>query len=1017
MIRQCLLSSRHPKAKANHRRILSKRPLAASSSNHNHNHNRHKDNSSDDNQRNTSNTITNDGDDNKQKEMNHIMKAFFQNRNTATNTSDKSSHRPFHHNNNRNHDNRNKQIQQQNWRSLLPKQQQNNQTPSLQKDATPPSLTQTTNSNNTNDSIRAFFQSTSARKTALSQPQQQPPHQPSSLSSSRGKFPWDLKPLQRPSTDATTPRTDFASVLNKYKTSPLNMEEQAESSASVTVTLPPNTTTTSLPRPPPRSGVGLAAPANPQPFTSPLSEMIRKMQLAQQQKQQQQQQESGNANTMNPLANEPRWRTSPLRALRHSSRLNNQQHSNNGHSSSVSKANDFLKAADSEQTRRRRPRKRQPIQVVLPSYNLSITETSLLFRQPKRHIERILRQLGVGQVTSLDRELLELVASECSHLQVVDQLQDKDHDSDEDEAIRMSWPVRPPVVTVMGHVDHGKTTLMDALRRRAPGNKMTTGSSKNNSSKSEKKKGKPANVGDIAGTEAGGITQVITAFQVALEGSDAAVTFLDTPGHAAFRNMRESGLEAADVIVLVVAAEDGLAAQSLEILRFYKSLLEQNVDISLVVAMNKIDQPGINLEECQYRLENQLLQEGLLIEGMPQTDGDCFGSPVPLYPISAKEGTGLDDLIEGLILQSEVMDLRSPTEEPANGILLDARIEKGLGVVVDAIVRSGSLKKGDVVVSGEHKGRVRMLQSTQGNTQVSEASASQPVRIMGFDSLPTAGDLFRVVESEEIAQEVIEKAAALKDTAENKSAVIAAVEIQGSGKDTLDKNWQSNLKEKYDIEEADSSIIRVPMVLKASADGTLMALQEALHSLMATSQYKLRLDIVQMAVGPVSENDMQLANESGAMVLGFDVKVPSLNETEVPVFQSKVIYTLLDSVRDAMAKRYLPPTMVEQIHGKADVQAVFSIGGVKTKVAGLRVLQGRLHRQKVNGVAIQYRVLGKDKTVKVASGKIISLKQFKQDVDEVGSGQECGLALEGYDQYEDGDIVECFSVSSKYEFS
>ncbi len=1007
MIRQCLPSSRHAKAIANHRRILSKRPLAASS---NHNHNRHKDNHSDNNRRSPSNTVSKDGDDNKQKELNHVMKAFFQNRNTAPNTSDKSSLRPFHHNNNRHHNNRNRTNEQQNWRPLFPKQQQNNQTSSLQKDTTPP-LTQTTNSNNTNDSIRAFFQSTSARKNAASQPQQQqqPPQQPSSLSSSRGKLPWDLKPLQRTSTDTTTPRTDFASVLDKYKTSSSNMERKTEPSSSVT---PPATnTTTSLPRPPPRSGVGLAAPANPQPFTSPLSEMIRKMQLAQQQKQQQQ--ESGNA--MNPLANEPRWRTSPLRALRQSSRINNQQHSNNGHNISVNKANDFLKAADTDRTRRRRPRKRQPLQVVLPSYSLSITETSLLFRQPKRHIERILRQLGAAQVTSLDRELLELVASECSHLQIVDQLQDKDHDSDEDEAIRMSWPARPPVVTVMGHVDHGKTTLMDALRRRAPGNKMTTGSSKNNI-KSGKKKGAPANVGDIAGTEAGGITQVITAFQVALEGSDAAVTFLDTPGHAAFRNMRESGLEAADVIVLVVAAEDGLAAQSLEILQFYKSLLEQNVDISLVVAMNKIDQPGINLEECQYRLENQLLQEGILVEGMPQTDGDFFGSPVPLYPISAKEGTGLDDMIEGLILQSEIMDLRAPKEEPASGILLDARIEKGLGVVVDAIVRSGDLKKGDVVVSGEHKGRVRILKSTQGNTQVSEASASQPVRIMGFDSLPTAGDLFRVVESEDIAQELVEKAAAIKDTAENKPAMMAAVEIQGSGKDTLDKNWQSNLKEKYEIGEADSSIIRVPMVLKASADGTLMALHEALQTLMATSKYKLHLDIVQMAVGPVSENDMQLAGESGAMVLGFDVKVPSSNETEIPVFQSKVIYSLLDSARDAMAERYLPPKMVEQIHGKADVQAVFSIGGVKTKVAGLRVLQGRLHRQKVNGVAIQYRVLGKDKTVKVANGKVLSLKQFKQDVDEVGSGQECGLALEGYDQYEDGDIVECFSVSSKYEF-
>lgn len=676
-----------------------------------------------------------------------------------------------------------------------------------------------------------------------------------------------------------------------------------------------------------------------------------------------------------------------------------------------------MKSVDPDRTRRRRPRKRQPIQVVLPSYNLSVTETSLLFRQPKRHIQRILRQLGAAQVTSLDRELLELVASECSHLQIVDQIQDKNDDDDEDRR-RLDWPVRPPVVTVMGHVDHGKTTLMDALRRRSPGNSTTDSSSaKKNTATMGKKKGSSTIIGDIAGTEAGGITQVISAFQVLLEGTDAAVTFLDTPGHAAFRNMRQSGSEAADVIVLVVAAEDGLAAQSLEIIQFYKSLLEQNVDISLVVAMNKIDQPGINLEECQYRLENQLLQEGILVEGMPQTSGDFFGAPVPLYPISAKQGTGLDDLIEGLVLQSEIMDLRAPKDEAASGILLDARLEKGLGVVVDAIIRSGSLKKGDVIVSGAHKGRVRILKTTQGNVQINEAVSSQPVHIMGFDSLPTAGDLFRVVQSEEVAHDAVEKEAAMKDDAESKPSVISSAEVQGSGKNTLNKDWQNNLKEKYQIGEVDSSIIRVPMVLKANADGTLAALQEALQSLMAASKYKLQLDIVQMAVGPVSENDMQLAIESGAMVLGFDVKVPSSNASDVPVFQSKVIYTLLDSARDAMAERYLPPTKVEQVHGKADVQAVFSIGGINTKVAGLRVLQGRLHRQKVNGVAIQYRVLGKDKTVKIASGKVTSLKHFKQDVDEVGSGQECGLALEGYDQYEDGDIIECFSITSKYEFN
>lgn len=267
---------------------------------------------------------------------------------------------------------------------------------------------------------------------------------------------------------------------------------------------------------------------------------------------------------------------------------------------------------------------------------------------------------------------------------------------------------RPPVVCIMGHVDHGKTTLMDSLRRLARGEKGKAKSKQSKKKKSSKKTKANQGSDDVAGTEAGGITQVISAFQVPLGDQKDSLTFLDTPGHAAFSAMRQSGSHAADVIVLVIAADDGVSKQTVEILNFYKSIVKESEGgITMVVAMNKIDKPGIDVQESQTRIENELIEQGILPEGVAGESE--YGSPVQFFPISAKTGDGLDDLVEGLALQSEIMDLRADDTARAEGIVMDARAEQGLGIVVDCIIRWGSIKQGDVVVSGTDTGRVRIL--------------------------------------------------------------------------------------------------------------------------------------------------------------------------------------------------------------------------------------------------------------------------------------------------------------------
>jgi small GTP-binding protein len=398
--------------------------------------------------------------------------------------------------------------------------------------------------------------------------------------------------------------------------------------------------------------------------------------------------------------------------------------------------------ADQQEQKRlvetKKPAKKNDTTVLLPPRSATITELSALFRVKIDKLMAMLRALGErpsDEHYKVDLDVMELVAMELG-LEPVRSTRRRTNDHvnlllqrragaeavfENDEAIAQveaydSLPSRPPVVCIMGHVDHGKTTLMDALREKSRGESNKTRSKKGKKSSPKKAKTAQASFDDaVAGTEAGGITQVISAFQVPLENQDNAVTFLDTPGHAAFRAMRESGSNAADVIVLVVAADDGVSPQTIEIINFYKSIVKGagGGGISMVVAMTKIDKHGIDITESRQRIENQLLEHGILSESFGSSSDSEYGPPVQVIPVSGLSGEGLDDLIEGLVLQSEVMDLRADEKAQAEGIVMDARMEKGVGVVADCIVRWGSLKCGNVIVSGVHSGKVKALKDSK----------------------------------------------------------------------------------------------------------------------------------------------------------------------------------------------------------------------------------------------------------------------------------------------------------------
>ncbi len=493
---------------------------------------------------------------------------------------------------------------------------------------------------------------------------------------------------------------------------------------------------------------------------------------------------------------------------------------------------------------------------------------------------------------------------------------------------------RAPIITFMGHVDHGKTTLMDAIRKTR-----------------------------VAAGEAGGITQHIGAYSVDHNG--ATLTFIDTPGHAAFTAMRARGANVTDIVVLVVAADDGLMPQTIEAINHAKAAPH----VKIMVAINKIDLPSANID----RVKKQLQEYGLSPED--------WGGETIVCPVSATKGTGIDQLLEMITLQAEVMELKaSPTATP-RGTVIEAQVEAGRGPTASVIVQMGTLRIGDAFICGEYSGKVKSLLDDRGKP-VKEVPPSTPVKVLGFTGLPNAGDELLVMDSERSTKTLSEERLIAKRAdklAVPKRATLESLLEAGEGK----------------------KVLRI--VLKCDAQGSLEALVGALKQIESK---KVDLEIIHSAVGPISESDILLASASNAVVVGFNVKVESMavSAAKSEVVQVKlysIIYELLDQMKEAMAG-LLEPEHRETVIGHAEVKQVFELS--RGIVAGCLVTNGRISR------AARARVLRKRQPV--YDGGISTLRRFQDDVKEVRSGLECGIKLGDFNEYQVGDVIECYQLEA-----
>ena len=494
---------------------------------------------------------------------------------------------------------------------------------------------------------------------------------------------------------------------------------------------------------------------------------------------------------------------------------------------------------------------------------------------------------------------------------------------------------RPPVVTIMGHVDHGKTSLLDAIRQTK-----------------------------VAEGEAGGITQHIGAYTVTVRGKQ--VTFLDTPGHEAFTAMRGRGAKITDIVILVVAADDGVMPQTIEAIHHAKA-----ASVQIIVAINKIDKPGANPD----RVKNALSEHGLISES--------WGGDTIMVEVSAKEKTGLDALLEMILLQSEVLELKADPYRMAKGVVVEAKLERGRGPVATVLVQSGTLRVGDVFVVGTFSGKVRAL-ITHTGAKVQEAGPSIPVEVAGLPGVPSAGDVFQVVKDERIAREIAEDRAHKQRTAD----------LSGSAKVTLDDLFAK-------INEG--SVKELALVIKSDVQGSAEALTAGVEKL-ATVAVKLR--VIHSGVGGVTESDVLLAAASNAIVIGFNVrpepKAAALAEQQgVDIRLYTIIYDALAEIKAAM-EGLLEPTLKERMLGRAEVRQVFTVSKAGV-IAGSYVVDGTITR-----AAVGVRVL-RDNVV-VYEGKLGSLRRFKDDVREVQQGYECGISVENFNDIKAGDIVEAYAI-------
>ena len=494
---------------------------------------------------------------------------------------------------------------------------------------------------------------------------------------------------------------------------------------------------------------------------------------------------------------------------------------------------------------------------------------------------------------------------------------------------------RPPVVTVMGHVDHGKTSLLDALRAT-----------------------------DVASHEAGGITQHIGAYQVTLDSGDK-ITFIDTPGHAAFTEMRARGANVTDIVVLVVAADDGIMEQTVEAINHAKA-----AQVPIIVAINKMDRPDADAG----RVKNELLQHDLVVEEM--------GGEILAIEVSAKEHTNLDALAEAILLQAELLELVANPDRNAEGAVIEAKIERGRGPVATVLIKRGTLRVGDIFVAGSEWGRVRALVNDRGET-VEEAGPSLPVEVWGLNGMPLAGDDLVVVESDGQAREV----------ADFRSQRKRELEIASSSRSTLEQ-MLSLIRE--------GATKELPVVIKTDVHGSLEAIGTSLEKL-GTEEVKVQ--ILHSGVGGINESDVTLARATGAAIIGFNVRAnPQAREMSkrdsVDIHYYSIIYNVVDDIR-ATLSGMLAPSRRERFLGYAEIREVFNITKVG-KVAGCMITEGVVRR------GAKVRLLRDD--VVIHDGALKTLRRFKEEVKEVKEGYECGVAFENYGDIQTGDRVECYEI-------
>ena len=614
--------------------------------------------------------------------------------------------------------------------------------------------------------------------------------------------------------------------------------------------------------------------------------------------------------------------------------------------------NAYLEELESNRFRKvnkRAKKERSPMAEVKPAEKVMrevlipevITVQELSNRMAEKSAEVVKKLMMMGQMVtvtqSIDAETAALIVEEMGHSYKLVSDADVeaniiDEDSNEDNMVE-----RAPVVTVMGHVDHGKTSLLDALRK--------TG---------------------VADGEAGGITQHIGAYQVKLEG-DREITFLDTPGHEAFTQMRSRGASLTDIVVLIVAADDGVMPQTVEAIKHAKA-----ADVPIIVAVNKCDKPEANPD----RVKQELLSHDIIVED--------FGGDVTAVNISAKAGTGLKDLEEMILLQADVLELKANANLRASGIVVESRLDKGRGTVATVIVDKGTLKIGDILVAGTAWGKVRALMNDRGQ-KVTEVAPGCPVEVLGLQSVPDAGDLFSVVESEKKAREV----ASFREQKKREKVNAARNKVS-----------LENLFNKI----ADGEVQKVDVVLKADVQGSSEAIADSLNKL-ATQEVKV--NILHSAVGLISESDVMLASASNAIVIGFNVRASNqaqqLAKNEgVEIKYYNIIYNIIDDIKAAMAGM-LAPKEEEQFIGYAEVRQVFNISKVGS-VAGCMITQGLVKR---NAGA---RII-RDGVV-IYEGALGSLKREKNEVKEVREGFECGILIDGYNDIKVGDQIESFEMVS-----